>query len=122
MSNERDHTVIGKAVMEPEFRRRLLGDPEGTLKAERLTVSPDLMVRLKNANQTAAERLAEAVAAVFGQPPRDLSEAEMDMVVGGVDVIPVDPAFKTPTAAQLPIGTPTLPAGWNTATDFVGKK
>lgn len=51
--------LIGRALIDVDFRERLLSDPETTISAEGYTVPTELVAQLKNID---AEQAAAAVA------------------------------------------------------------
>jgi len=54
MAKDRE-ALIGRAVTDDAFRRRLLADPEGTLKAEGYDVDPAVVAQLRTIDPTAAD-------------------------------------------------------------------
>jgi hypothetical protein len=58
-------SLIGRAVIDPDFRRRLLTDPEATIAAEGYEVSPEIMGQLKGMDPAAAEAAAANLDAAF---------------------------------------------------------
>ena len=60
MSKKNQDDLIGRAVIDPEFRRRLLADPEGTIAAGDYEVSPAFLTQLKTIDPDAAEAAVAA--------------------------------------------------------------
>ena len=85
MSNKKEEqAVIGRAMMEPDFRARLLSNPEKTLKDEHLNVSPELLQQLKSMDKKVADQVGRVIGAMFGQKEApSMSEDELDKVAGG---------------------------------------
>ena len=54
------HTLVGKAVTDPEFCRRLVSDPEGTLKASGVSATPEMLGALRSIDAGAVQKLAAA--------------------------------------------------------------
>ena len=57
--NKGREALIGRALIDPDFRERLLADPEATISSEGYTVPEDLVTQLKAID---AEQAAAAVA------------------------------------------------------------
>ncbi len=54
MAKDRE-ALIGRAVTDDDFRRRLLADPKGTLEAEGYDVDPAVVAQLQTIDPKAAE-------------------------------------------------------------------
>jgi hypothetical protein len=61
--------LIGRAVQDPEFRRRLLTDPRGLVAAEGYDLDDDQLEALSNLD---ADRVDDAIDALIG----DLDDAK----------------------------------------------
>lgn len=61
--------LIGRAVQDPEFRRRLLTDPRGLVAAEGYHLDDDQLEALSNLD---ADRIDDAIDALIG----DLDDAK----------------------------------------------
>lgn len=59
--------LIGRAIIDAEFRARLLADPQGTIDAEGFVVEPELVNQLKNLDPSAAEAAARGLDAAFAE-------------------------------------------------------
>lgn len=59
--------LIGRAVIDPEFRARLLADPEGTITAEGYDVPADLVAQIKALDPEAANAAAAGLDAAFAE-------------------------------------------------------
>lgn len=53
--------LIGRAIIDADFRARLLADPQGTIEAEGFVVEPELINQLKNMDPVAAEAAARGL-------------------------------------------------------------
>jgi len=60
MSKGRDE-LIGKAVMDPEFRKRLLADPEKVIADEGYEIDDALLEQLRNIDPEAAEAATSSI-------------------------------------------------------------
>ena len=58
--------MIGRAVTDADFRNRLLRDPDATLAAEGYEVAPEILLKLKNIDPSAAEAAARDIEAGIG--------------------------------------------------------
>ena len=58
--------LIGRAVVDADFRKRLLADPEGVIAAEGYEIDAELLEQIKNVDPEAAEAAAGAVDGEFG--------------------------------------------------------
>ena len=67
MSDKSQEEVIGRAVIDPDFRDRLLKDPEGTVKAEGYAVSAEFITQLKDMDTDAAMAAASNLDGAFAQ-------------------------------------------------------
>lgn len=93
-----EQAIIGKAMMEPDFRKRLLANPEGTLRDEGIAVSASFTAQLKSLDRKTAETVGEIIGTVFVQQP----QAE---VIEGISIhrqpstnIVIDPGrYRAPT-------------------------
>jgi hypothetical protein len=65
MSGKSQEELIGRAVIDPEFRKRLLSDPEGTIRAEGYEVDQDFLDQLKSIDPEAAEAAAANLDSAF---------------------------------------------------------
>ncbi len=54
MSKHRD-VIIGRAVTDADFRKRLLADPAATLEAEGFEADPELVEAIRKVDPAAAE-------------------------------------------------------------------
>jgi hypothetical protein len=53
-------SVVGKAVTDAEFCKKLVKDPEGTLKAAGVKATPEMVNALKSIDANAVQKLAAA--------------------------------------------------------------
>lgn len=110
MSTKEDQALIGRAMMEPEFRSRLLKNPEATAKAEGLTVSPELIAQLKKLDAKQAAQVGNIIGAVFGQ--KELSDAQLEKAAGGGLVSQAQLASRLPDLlSQAELSKSKLPPG-----------
>lgn len=59
--------LIGRAIRDEEFRKRLLADPENTLRGEGFPVDPDVVQAIKNLQSPQqVEQAAQSFAAATG--------------------------------------------------------
>ncbi len=84
MARKDDYALIGKAMMEADFRLRLLEKPEETIKAEGLQVSDDIVQQIRQLDHGAAEQVSRLISSVFGQGTGEVSDAALDSVAGGI--------------------------------------
>ncbi len=59
--------LIGRAVIDADFRARLLADPQGTIEAEGFEVEPELINQLKAMDPVAAEAAARGLDQAFAE-------------------------------------------------------
>lgn len=59
--------LIGRAIIDADFRARLLADPAGTIQAEGFEVEPQLVEQLKNIDPAAAEAAARGLDAALAE-------------------------------------------------------
>ncbi len=84
MGTKDDQALIGRAMLDPAFRRRLLEDAEGTVRAEGLDVSPALLGQFRAMDAAAAEQVGRVIGALFQQREvGELSDDEAAAVAGG---------------------------------------
>lgn len=57
--------LIGRAVIDIDFRNRLLADPVGTIEAEGYDIEPALLEQLKNLDPAAAAAAAAGLDSAF---------------------------------------------------------
>jgi len=67
MPNKAQEEIIGRAVVDPDFRKRLLADPEGTIAAEGYSASPEFIAQLKAMDSEAAAAAAANLDEAFPQ-------------------------------------------------------
>jgi len=67
MPDKAQEEIIGRAVIDPDFRSRLLADPEGTIKAEGYTATPEFIAQLQNMDTEAAMAAASNLDGAFAQ-------------------------------------------------------
>ncbi len=65
--NKGKEALFGRAVIDPDFRKRLLNDPEGTIAAEGYTVEQEVVDQLKAMDAEAAEAAAQNVDEAFAE-------------------------------------------------------
>lgn len=65
--NKGKEALIGRAVIDPDFRKQLLADPEGTIKAGGYTIDDETLELLKNFDPAAAEEAASDVNRAFAE-------------------------------------------------------
>jgi hypothetical protein len=53
--------LIGRAVVDADFRKRLLTDPEGVIASEGYEVEPDVIEKIKQLDPDAAEAAAKGL-------------------------------------------------------------
>lgn len=53
--------LIGRAVVDADFRKRLLADPEGVIQAEGYEVGPEVIEQIKSMDPAAAESAAKGL-------------------------------------------------------------
>jgi hypothetical protein len=110
MSKKDEQALVGRTIMEADFRKRLLADPEATVKAEGLEISPAFLAGMKGMDKGAAEQVGRIIGAVFGQ--QELSDDALGAVAGGVGVSAQAAGLKLAgglSAGKLP--GPGLPGG-----------
>lgn len=100
MSTKDDQALIGRAMMEPDFRTRLLKNPEATAKAEGMSASPELIGQLKKLDAKQAAQVGNIIGAVFGQ--KELSDAELANAAGGALVSQSQLRQRLPDLLKLP--------------------
>lgn len=59
--------LIGRAIIDADFRKRLLADPQGTIEAEGFEVEPELIEQLKGIDPAAAEAAAAGLDQAFSE-------------------------------------------------------
>lgn len=59
MKSEKD--LIGRAVVDAQFRTRLLADPDGVIDAEGYTVSDETRARIREAAQSTPASISAAI-------------------------------------------------------------
>ncbi len=64
MSAQELEKVVLMALLDREFRRSLLSEPEGVLKALNIEITPERVAALRHLSMEGFKRLAEA----FGHP------------------------------------------------------
>jgi hypothetical protein len=57
--------LIGRAVTDPDFRKRLLEDPDGTIRAEGFQIDAETLAKLKQIDPVAAEEAAKNLDETF---------------------------------------------------------
>ncbi len=109
MATKDEQALIGRAMMESTFRKRLLTDPDGTVKAEGIVASDDFMEQFRQMDEKVADDVGRLIGAMFSQDPAELKEDEAAAVVGGVGLefnpdliavqptVPFQPPFVAPT-------------------------
>ncbi|MBI2893809.1 MAG: hypothetical protein HYY06_09675 [Deltaproteobacteria bacterium] len=102
MAKKDDYALIGKAMMEADFRLRLLKKPEETIKAEGLQVSDEIMQQVRQLDHDAAEQVSRLISSVFGQGTGEVSDAALDSVAGGI-VTPSSTAGSQHAVAPLDV-------------------
>ena len=58
MAREEIERLIGKAIIEPDFLRELLQDPEGAARKAGFNLSPDEVEAIKNVSREQAMKFA----------------------------------------------------------------
>jgi len=53
--------LVGKALLEPEFRKRFLEDPAAAAKSLQITLTADQVAHIKSLNKRVMEDLADAI-------------------------------------------------------------
>lgn len=66
MAQEELERLIGRAVLDPEFRERLLVDPEKAIQEEGFDLTPEEVDLVKSVDKEKAETLAEEIGAAPG--------------------------------------------------------
>ena len=56
--------LVGRAVLDAEFRKRLFADPETVIRQEGYDLTPDEMAQLQKVDKEKAMALAEEMAAI----------------------------------------------------------
>ncbi len=69
--------VIGQAMSDPAFRKRLLADPAGTLKGAGVEVPKGVTIEV-------VEDTATKVHLVLPAPADEMLDADLDIAVGGM--------------------------------------
>ena len=64
MSKGRDE-LIGRAVMDADFRKRLLADPEKVVAEDGYEIDDELLAQLRNIDPAAAEAATSNIDAAF---------------------------------------------------------
>jgi len=59
--------LIGRAVSDADFRRRLLTDPEGVIHTDGYDVAPEIVAQIKAIDPSAAEAAAQDIESEVGQ-------------------------------------------------------
>jgi hypothetical protein len=103
MSKKDEYALVGKAMMEPTFRKRLLDNPTEAIKAEGLDVSPAVRDQLTQIDRAVADQVSSLISSVFGQG--ELSDRDLDAVAGGAG--PVQ-ATATPQVASPKVTAPNV--------------
>jgi hypothetical protein len=57
--------LIGRAVVDADFRKRLLADPDGTIAAEGYEIDDELLAQIKSVDAAAAEAATADLDAAF---------------------------------------------------------
>jgi hypothetical protein len=97
MSKRDEYALVGKAMMEPAFRKRLLDDPAAAIKAEGLDVSDTILDQLGQIDRGVADQVSSLISSVFGQG--ELSDGELDAVAGGAGTLQAAPQI-SPTVVS----------------------
>ena len=63
MAQEELERLIGRAILDPEFRKRLLVDPETAIQKEGFDLTPEEVELVKSVDKDKAETLAEEIGA-----------------------------------------------------------
>gem|GEM_PF-3028946 len=77
MNKEAYKSIITKCWADPEFKRRLIADAAGTLRAEGIAVPEGTQVNV-------VENTAREFTFVIPSEPSELSDAALDRVSGGI--------------------------------------
>jgi hypothetical protein len=56
--------LVGRAILDPEFRKRLFADPEAVIRREGYQLSPEEMAQLLAVDKEKAATLAEEMEAI----------------------------------------------------------
>ncbi len=68
MSREGVQKLIGLACIDPEFRQKLIQDPEAAAKEYGVDLTPEEMENLKKVNPADIDEFADHFVARFGTP------------------------------------------------------
>lgn len=60
--------MVGRALLDPKFRERLLADPEKVIREEGFVLSEEDVAALKKIDRQQAQSAIEALDEVTGQP------------------------------------------------------
>lgn len=61
--------VIGKALMNPQFRQELLADPTAAARSMRIRLEPEQIERIRGIDREALDKLIKELSAVIPPPP-----------------------------------------------------
>jgi hypothetical protein len=68
MAREDVERLVGRAVLDPEFREKFFADPEGAIREAGLELSEEELDRVKQVDREKAKVAVEEMAALTGQP------------------------------------------------------
>lgn len=68
MAREDVERLVGRAVLDPEFREKFFADPEGAIREAGLELSEEELDRVKQVDREKAKIAVEEMAALTGQP------------------------------------------------------
>lgn len=83
MTMHDDYALVGRTLLDSDFRARLFADVEGTIAAERLSVSPTLVAQVRTIDRRVADQVSHVVGAAFG-PSTELGDGQLEGVAGGL--------------------------------------
>ena len=75
--------IIGRSWADEQFRKRLLADPAGVMKAEGITIPPGVSLRVVEDTETVFHFVLPVKAAAAAE----LSDDELDKVAGGAGAV-----------------------------------
>jgi hypothetical protein len=81
-----DYAVIGRALLDTPFRTRLMTDFDGTIAAEKMSVSASLAAQLKSIDPRVADQIGRVIGASLAPPSNELGEDELEQVAGGLAI------------------------------------
>jgi hypothetical protein len=64
MAQEELERLVGRAILDPKFRERLLADPEKAIQDEGFDLTPEEVELVKSVDKERAETLAEEIGAI----------------------------------------------------------